>query len=236
MAATIKKRGKKSPTRKKRKPAPKPPTRIPAVLFLLLTAGLLGILYLIAGKYLPLQIPTAIKQSPTITQKKSINHQKPGLKRKNKHQQTPDRPPGQTSSLIIYRFSTDFTQLTTTSTTVDRNFTDKQKVQRIITLLTLPVKGDQAPLNQATRLRSVSFKEQLITIDLSADIRKSLVNSGANDEIMTIAVLSNSLLKNFPRYNSVQILIDGKKCRTLAGHIDISRPLGYQTGISVKSH
>ena len=234
MADTIKKRKKKSPNKKKRKPAPKRQTLIPAVLFLILTAGLLGILYLFAGKHLPLQIPIAKQKTSTIIQPISSNHQKLGVKHKNPQRHTPTTP--QTtliSKLIIYRLSADFSQLITASATIDKSFTNKQKVQHIITLLTLPANGDQAPLNQATRLRSVAFKKQLITIDLSADIRKNLVNSGANDEIMAVACLSNSLLKNFPRYNSVQILIDGKKCRTLAGHIDISRPLSYQTGITV---
>lgn len=236
MADTIKKRKKKSPTRKKRKPAPKPPTLIPAILFLLLTAGLLGILYFIAGKYPHLQLPTAIKQTQTVTQPQANNHQKPSVSRKHQQRHAPTPPPASpTSKLIIYRLSADFSQLITTSVTVDINFTDQQKVRRIITLLTRPAKGDQTLLNQATRLRSVSFKKQLITIDLSADIRKNLVNSGVNDELMAVACLSNSLLKNLPQYNSVQILIDGKKCRTLAGHIDISRPLSYQTGIAVKT-
>ncbi len=233
MADTIKKRKKKPTTKKKRKPTPKPTTLIPAVLFLLLTAGLLGILFLISGKHLPIQIPTARQKTPTVTWPKSNKHHKPGLKPKNQPQKAPIIPTAKTSKLIIYRLTADFAQLVPTSATIDKNSTDMQKVQHIITLLTLPANADQAPLSQATRLRSVSFKGQIITIDLSADIRKNLVNSGANDEIMAVACLSNSLLRNFPQYNSVQILIDGKKCRTLAGHIDISRPLSYQTGITV---
>jgi len=234
LADTIKKRKKKAPTKKKCKPAPNPPTLIPAVLFLLIIAGLLGILFLIAVKHLPTQIPTAMQLTPTVIQPNFYNHQKKVLRRKNQRRQAPTAQPTTLSSkLIIYRLTADFTQLVPAPAMVNKNFTAKQKVQHIITLLTLPAKGDQAPLNQATQLWSVSFKGQLITIDLSADIRKNLINSGANDEIMTIACLSNSLLKNFPRYNSVQILIDGKKCRTLAGHIDISRPLSYQTGITV---
>ena len=238
LANTIKKRRKKTLPKKKRKPVKKRPTLIPAVLFLLLTASLIGVLYLIAGKHLTRQIPSTRQKTPSAIQPQSSNHQEPDLRRKNQRRPAPTTPPpaaAQTSKLTIYRLSADFTQLVAAAATVDNNFTDKQKAQHIISLLTRSAKGDQAPLSSATRLRSVSFKEQLITIDLSADIHKNLVNSGANDEIMTVTCLSNSLLKNFPRYNSVQILIDGKKCRTLAGHIDISRPLSYQTGIAVKT-
>ncbi|MCK5681441.1 GerMN domain-containing protein [bacterium] len=102
---------------------------------------------------------------------------------------------------------------------------------RIIELLTLPGKhGTQPALPRTTSLLSLAFALPLITIDLSGDIQKSLVNSGATDEMLTVACLTNSLLANFTQFNSLQILLDGKRCNTLAGHIDISRPLGYQTG------
>ncbi len=236
MASSTTKRKKKAP-KKRRKPTPKRPTLIPAILFLLLTAGLLGVLYLITGKHLPSQNPAAINKSPAAIQPEdSNNHRQPALKHKKEHQPPPTtQPASKLSKLIVYRLSKDFSQLVESPIIVNKNLTDRQKVQRIIELLTIPSQHNQAPFARATKIRSVVFKTPLITVDLSADIRNNLINSGANDEIMAIACLSNSLLINFPRYDSLQILIDGKKCRTLAGHIDISRPLSYQTGINVKT-
>lgn len=235
MASSTTKRKKKAPPKKKRKPASKRPTLVPSLIFLLLTAGLIGALYLIAGKHLPKQTPAARQKTQTVTQPDSYSKHQKQIKKQINRRQKPSNttpPATQTIELVIYRLSSDFSQLVKLPITANKNLTDKRKAQRIISLLTLPSEQNQAPLDRATKLRSVSFNAPLITIDLSADIRKTLINSGGNDEIMTIACLVNSLLKNFPEFNSVQILIDGKKYRTLAGHIDISRPLSYQTGIT----
>ena len=237
MASRTTKRKKKAPPKKKRQPAPRRPTLTPALLFLLLTAGLLGVLYLLAGKHLPTRNSAAVRKTPALIRpEKSNSHRQPARQHKKGHQSRPTpQPASKSSKLIVYRLSQDFSQLIKSPVIVNKNLTDRQKVQSIIELLTRPSQFNQAPLARGTRMRSVAFKTPSITIDLSADIRNNLINSGANDEIMAVACLSNSLLINFPRYSSVQILIDGKKCRTLAGHIDISRPLSYQTGINVKT-
>ena len=49
---------------------------------------------------------------------------------------------------------------------------------------------------------------------------------GTSGELATIASIVNTLAANFPEeIRKVRILIDGKEARTIAGHIDISRPI-----------
>ena len=223
---------------KKGKSAPKRSSIVPAALFLLLTAGLVGLLYLTVGRHFPGRSPLPNKKSQAIGRPDSRQHRDTSVKSKKEGPQPPktkiNPALGQATNLIIYRLSSDFSQLVKTSLKINKTLSRRKKVQRIIAFLSIPVKDRPAALAPRTKLRSVSFKKPLIILDISADIRNNLINSGAQDEILTIACLTNSLLKNFPDYNLLQILIDGKKCRTLAGHIDISRPLGYQTGVAIK--
>ena len=238
MTRTNPKLKKKRVNKKKGKPAPKRSSIVPAALFLLLTAGLIGLLYLTVGRHFPSRNLVLTIKSPAIAQPNSRKHRDVTMKSKKEGPRQPKTNPtaDRSTNLIIYRLSPDFSKLVKSSLTINRNLTDQEKAQHIITLLTRPAKDSPAALDRGTKLRSVSFEKSLLTVDLSADIRNNLINSGAQDEIMTVACLTNSLLNNFPRYNALQIFIDGKKCRTLAGHIDISRPLGYQTGIAVKNH
>lgn len=62
-------------------------------------------------------------------------------------------------------------------------------------------------------------------VDLSQEV--SLAHPGGSlDEIFTVYSLVNSLTGNFPDIRAVQILIEGKEVDTLAGHVDLRRPLG----------
>jgi hypothetical protein len=48
---------------------------------------------------------------------------------------------------------------------------------------------------------------------------------GTSGELATVYSIVNSLCVNFPSIQRVQLLVDGVERETLAGHIDISRPL-----------
>jgi hypothetical protein len=49
---------------------------------------------------------------------------------------------------------------------------------------------------------------------------------GALDEALAVYAIVNALSHNLNGVTSVQILIDGKEVDTLAGHVDLRRPLG----------
>ena len=62
-----------------------------------------------------------------------------------------------------------------------------------------------------------------------ADFNKALKanhSGGSTAEINTVYAIVNTVTLNFPEIETVQILVDGKAVATLAGHIDISRPIG----------
>ncbi len=219
---------KKQPAKKKSSRKKQPQSLLPALLFLGLAAGLIAVLYLFFGHCPPPEKPTYQKKISSQSGAKKLTPKKPvaGIKKKSSPDSTAPTTT-ESSHLTIYRLSPDFSQTLSTTIPCNPDLTRTEKARRIIHYLTLPGERDQPPLPRATRLRTASFKAPLITIDLSGDVRKDLINSGANDEMLTVACLTHSLLASFPGFNTLQILIDGEKQKTLAGHIDISSPLGY---------
>jgi hypothetical protein len=62
-------------------------------------------------------------------------------------------------------------------------------------------------------------------VDLSRDVVTGHTG-GSRDELLTIYTIVNALTSNLPAVTSVQVLVDGKEVDTLAGHVDLRRPLG----------
>ena len=50
-------------------------------------------------------------------------------------------------------------------------------------------------------------------------------SGGSTDEVLTVYTIVDALTANLPAVTSVQVLVDGKQIETLAGHVDLSRPL-----------
>jgi hypothetical protein len=48
---------------------------------------------------------------------------------------------------------------------------------------------------------------------------------GALDELLTVYSVVNAVTTNLPAVRAVQILVDGHEVDTLAGHVDLRRPL-----------
>jgi hypothetical protein len=61
-------------------------------------------------------------------------------------------------------------------------------------------------------------------VDLDPSVR-SAHPGGTLDELLTVYTIVNVLLTNMPSVRQVQILIDGREVDTLAGHVDLRRPL-----------
>jgi hypothetical protein len=61
-------------------------------------------------------------------------------------------------------------------------------------------------------------------VDLS---REASANhpGGSFTELMTVYAIVNAITTNLPAVQRVQILVDGKEADTLAGHVDLRRPL-----------
>jgi hypothetical protein len=64
--------------------------------------------------------------------------------------------------------------------------------------------------------------------DAYVDLTPELQNNhpgGTTNEILTVYSLVSALTSNLPAVTGVQILIDGKEVDTLAGHLDLRRPI-----------
>jgi spore germination protein GerM len=62
-------------------------------------------------------------------------------------------------------------------------------------------------------------------VDLSGEVAKAH-SGGSLDELFTVYSIVNALTVNLPAITAVQILVEGKEVDTLAGHVDLRRPLG----------
>ena len=87
----------------------------------------------------------------------------------------------------------------------------------------------QAPListiPKGAALRGIFISERNeVFVDLDPAIRTGHPG-GTEQELMTVYTIVNAVLTNLPKLQEVQILIGGQEADTLAGHVDISRPL-----------
>jgi len=60
-------------------------------------------------------------------------------------------------------------------------------------------------------------------VDLSKEASQG--TAGSHDELLSVYSIVNSLTVNFPAVRRVQILLEDRPTDTLAGHVDLSRPL-----------
>jgi hypothetical protein len=61
-------------------------------------------------------------------------------------------------------------------------------------------------------------------VDLSREV-STAHPGGSLMELMTVHALVNAVTANLPKVQRVQILVDGKAVDTIAGHVDVRRPL-----------
>jgi spore germination protein GerM len=88
-----------------------------------------------------------------------------------------------------------------------------------------PETGLQPTIPQGTRVRGVRLGEGGIC---SVDFTGGIISNhpgGTSSELMTVYSIVESLTKNIPGIQAVQILVEGKQRETLAGHLFIGGPL-----------
>lgn len=78
---------------------------------------------------------------------------------------------------------------------------------------------------EGTRLRTLYLSSQgTAFVDLSGEAARNHAG-GALDELYTVYSIVDTLTDNLPAITAVQILVDGREVDTLAGHVDLRRPL-----------
>jgi hypothetical protein len=67
-------------------------------------------------------------------------------------------------------------------------------------------------------------------VDVTADV-SSRHTGGSTTELLTVYAIVHAVTSNLPSIRRVQILIDGREADTLAGHVDLRRPLAPDPGL-----
>ena len=67
-------------------------------------------------------------------------------------------------------------------------------------------------------------------IDLSREV-STAHPGGSLTELLTVHALVNAVTANLPAVQRVQIMVDGKEVDTLAGHVDIRRPMSRDASL-----
>jgi hypothetical protein len=104
--------------------------------------------------------------------------------------------------------------------------TVEQGRQIVVAQLELPPPSSLiAPVPAGATLRSFYVSERG---DAFVDLGPEIVAKhpgGSLAELFTVFAIVNAVTANLPAISRVQILVDGKEAETLAGHVDLRRPL-----------
>ncbi|MFH1625361.1 MAG: GerMN domain-containing protein [Pseudomonadota bacterium] len=99
-----------------------------------------------------------------------------------------------------------------------------QAKQVILELIKGPATNLTRTIPHGTTLRDLSFSANHIAyVDFSSELIDRHPG-GSSAELLTIYSIVNSLTLNFEDIEKVQILVEGNRVKTIAGHIFASRP------------
>lgn len=88
-------------------------------------------------------------------------------------------------------------------------------------------------LPAGTTLRDIKIQDGLATVDFSKELKSGHKGGSAGETVAVYSIVNT--LSQFPTVQKVQILIDGQKVETLAGHMDLSSPLERSSSILRKN-
>ncbi len=137
----------------------------------------------------------------------------------------PDDPVRRINAKLFY-VAEDGTRLTSVEREVPYA---ENAVEQARAILQAQLAAAPAPLVSAvpagTTLRAVFLTPRGDAyVDLSAEV-SGAHPGGSLNERLTIYTIVHALTLNLPAIHAVQILVDGREVETLAGHVDLRRPL-----------
>jgi len=139
---------------------------------------------------------------------------------------TAPAPPGRKIKARLFYVADDGMRLTGVERDIAYGEGATEQAREIVAAQVAPV---VEPLVSAvpagTSVRAVFLTEGgEAYVDLSREVM-SAHPGGTLNELLTVYTIVNALTVNLPAVRSVQVLVDGKEVDTLAGHIDLRRPL-----------
>jgi spore germination protein GerM len=138
---------------------------------------------------------------------------------------TPAEPARRIKARLFY-VGADGTRLATVERDVAYAEQSADQARAIIEAQLLPV---DEPLVSAipagTKLRALFVTpDGEAFVDLSGDVAFAHPG-GSMNELLTVYTIVHALTFNLPAVTKVQVLVEGKEVETLAGHVDLRRPL-----------
>lgn len=142
--------------------------------------------------------------------------------------QTTAPPPAETAHITatLYYGSSDGRTLVPVKRDVPLATGVVEQGRQILTVL-----FEEAPqpyaqvLPKGTKLRAFYVTERGDAfVDLSGDV-VSAHPGGSLTELLTVYAIVNAVTANLPAIQRVQLLVEGKEVDTIAGHVDVRRPL-----------
>ena len=131
------------------------------------------------------------------------------------------------TEISLYFADTELPKLVVEKRTINQAANIVEQIKSTVAeLIKGPTTALVSTIPEGTMVREVFLDEKgCAYVDFSRAISEKHPG-GTSGELVTIASIVNTLTVNFPEeIRKVRILIDGKEARTLAGHIDISRPI-----------
>lgn len=149
----------------------------------------------------------------------------------------PQQEPERKITATLFYISQDGLRLVSTKREVPFGANTSDQARRI---LEEALKPAPAPYVNAvpggTTLRAVFVTGRgEAYVDLTREVADKHTG-GSLDELFTVYSVVNALTVNLPAITAVQILVDGKEVDTLAGHVDLRRPLGQNLKWSQQDH
>jgi spore germination protein GerM len=126
----------------------------------------------------------------------------------------------------LYFVAQDGVHLVTVDREVEYGEGTVEQASRILEAqLGAPPEPYSTAIPDGTKLRAV-FVSSLgeAYVDLSPEMGAKHPGGSLN-EFLTVYTIVNALTTNLPAITAVQILVDGKEVDSLAGHVDLRRPL-----------
>lgn len=111
---------------------------------------------------------------------------------------------------------------------------DAQAEEIVYALIEGPKMGHIRTIPEGTGLIGISVKEKDVAV---VNFKKNIIDlhpGSCASEMMTIYSLTNTLIRNIPSLQSVTLQIEGKKIRTLKGHINTESPFVIKEDLLIK--